>query len=62
LTQALLYGGQVTLGMMLMLVWMTYNAWLCAAMVGGAIVGYILFGHTPAPSGTDSMGQTTICH
>ncbi len=62
LTQAVMYGAQVTLGMMLMLVWMTYNVWLCAAMVGGAIVGYILFGHTPTPTNADRLGQTTICH
>jgi len=66
LTQAGLYGGQVTLGMMLMLVWMTYNAWLCIAMVAGAIVGYILFGSTPSNDAhcgkTDRNGSTVVCH
>jgi len=66
LTQAGLYGAQVTLSMMLMLVWMTYNAWLCIAMVAGAIVGYILFGSTPSSNAncnkTDRNGSTVICH
>ena len=35
---------QVTLAYMLMLIFMTYNTWLCLATVLGATVGYFLFG------------------
>jgi copper transporter 1 len=35
---------QVTLSYLLMLIFMTYNSWLCAATVFGAAVGYFLFG------------------
>ena len=35
---------QVTLAYLLMLIFMTYNTWLCAAVVVGAAVGYFLFG------------------
>ncbi|XP_004531141.1 high affinity copper uptake protein 1 isoform X2 [Ceratitis capitata] len=34
---------QVTLSFMLMLIFMTYNVWLCIAVVLGAAVGYFLF-------------------
>ena len=35
---------QVTLAYFLMLIVMTYNTWLCLAVVIGATVGYFLFG------------------
>ena len=35
---------QVTLAYLLMLIFMTYNTWLCGAVVVGAAVGYFLFG------------------
>lgn len=35
---------QVTLAYFLMLIFMTYNSWLCAATVVGATAGYFLFG------------------
>ena len=38
------YSMQVTLAYLLMLIFMTYNSWLCAAVVVGAAVGYFLFG------------------
>ena len=38
------YSIQVTLAYLLMLIFMTYNSWLCAAVVVGAAVGYFLFG------------------
>ncbi len=40
----LLHLVQVTLSYLLMLIFMTYNSWLCAATVVGAAVGYFLFG------------------
>ena len=47
LSHALLTGiylVQVTLAYFLMLVFMTYNSWLCLATVLGATFGYFLFG------------------
>lgn len=35
---------QLTLAYFLMLIVMTYNTWLCLAVVSGATVGYFLFG------------------
>uniref|UniRef100_A0A1E1WL17 Copper transport protein n=3 Tax=Pectinophora gossypiella TaxID=13191 RepID=A0A1E1WL17_PECGO len=42
--QTLLHGLQVLVSYMLMLVFMTYNVWLCAAVVLGSAAGYFLFG------------------
>lgn len=42
--QTLLHGVQVLVSYMLMLVFMTYNTWLCAAVVLGSASGYFLFG------------------
>lgn len=42
--QSILHLIQVTLSLMLMLIFMTYNTWLCLAVVIGAMVGYFLFG------------------
>lgn len=36
---------QVTLSYLLMLVFMTYNTWLCLSVVLGAGVGYFFFGY-----------------
>ena len=41
--QTLLHILQVTVSYMLMLVFMTYNVWLCLAVVLGAGIGYFLF-------------------
>ena len=35
---------QIVLSYFLMLIFMTYNVWLCLAVVVGAAVGYFLFG------------------
>jgi len=43
LVQTLLHVIQVTVSYMLMLVFMTYNVWLCLAVVAGAGLGYFLF-------------------
>lgn len=43
LYQTLLHIIQVTLSFLLMLIFMTYNVWLCLAVVLGAAVGYFLF-------------------
>lgn len=42
--QTVLHGFQVLVSYMLMLVFMTYNVWLCAAVVLGSATGYFLFG------------------
>lgn len=44
LFQSFLHLVQVTLSLMLMLIFMTYNSWLCLSVVLGAMVGYLLFG------------------
>lgn len=42
--QTFLHVLQVTLSFLLMLIFMTYNLWLCSAVVIGAAIGYFLFG------------------
>ena len=42
--QSLLHMFQVFLGYLLMLAFMTYNVWVCVAVVVGSGVGYFLFG------------------
>ncbi|XP_053672049.1 high affinity copper uptake protein 1 [Anopheles nili] len=44
LYQTVLHILQVTLSFLLMLIFMTYNTWLCLAVVLGAALGYFLFG------------------
>ncbi|XP_059222784.1 high affinity copper uptake protein 1 isoform X2 [Stomoxys calcitrans] len=41
--QTALHMVQVTVSFLLMLIFMTYNVWLCLAVVVGAAVGYFLF-------------------
>ncbi|XP_068160000.1 high affinity copper uptake protein 1 isoform X1 [Drosophila tropicalis] len=43
LYQTLLHILQVTLSFLLMLIFMTYNVWLCLMVVLGAAIGYFLF-------------------
>ena len=42
--QTILHMLQVTLSYFLMLIFMTFNGWLCIAVVLGAGFGYFLFG------------------
>ncbi|XP_049531440.1 high affinity copper uptake protein 1 isoform X2 [Anopheles darlingi] len=44
LYQTVLHIVQVSLSFLLMLIFMTYNTWLCLAVVLGAALGYFLFG------------------
>lgn len=44
LLQSFLHLIQVTLSLMLMLIFMTYNSWLCLSVVIGAMFGYLFFG------------------
>ena len=44
LALTVLQGVQVTLAYLLMLIFMTYNVWLCLATVLGAVIGYWAFG------------------
>ncbi|XP_066262629.1 high affinity copper uptake protein 1-like [Euwallacea similis] len=41
--QALLHGVQGILSCFLMLIFMTFNVWLCLAVIGGSICGYFVF-------------------
>ena len=42
--QTCLHIVQIVLSYFLMLIFMTYNVWLCFAVVLGAAIGYFLFG------------------
>lgn len=44
LVQTLFHGLQAILSYFLMLIFMTYNGWLCLAIVMGLVCGYFLFG------------------
>ncbi|KAL6440944.1 hypothetical protein ACFW04_003381 [Cataglyphis niger] len=44
LFQTFLHIVQIVLSYFLMLIFMTYNVWLCCAVVIGAAIGYFLFG------------------
>ena len=56
--QSILHLIQVTLSFLLMLIFMTYNTWLCLAVVFGAATGYFLFGWKKAIS----ISITEHCH
>ncbi|CAJ0570373.1 unnamed protein product, partial [Mesorhabditis spiculigera] len=55
IAQALLYGVQIVLSYMLMLIVMTFNVWLILAVVIGEAVGYFLF--TGSPVIDDGVGD-----
>lgn len=44
LLQTFLHIVQITVSYLLMLIFMTYNIWLCLAVLFGATLGYFLFG------------------
>ncbi|XP_067642409.1 high affinity copper uptake protein 1-like [Eurosta solidaginis] len=44
LIQTVLYLCQVTMSMLLMLTFMTFNYWLCLAIILGLTLGYFIFG------------------
>lgn len=44
LIQTLLYGLQITIGYLLMLIFMAYNAYICIAVILGAMTGFLVFG------------------
>ena len=41
--RSLIYGGQIAVSFFLMLIFMTYNAYLMFAVVVGAVTGFYLF-------------------
>ncbi|XP_022653963.1 high affinity copper uptake protein 1-like isoform X2 [Varroa destructor] len=49
LVQTMLYGFQITLGYLLMLIFMTYNVYICLAVVSGATLGFWLFSWRKCP-------------
>jgi len=58
--RAVLYGASVGLSFFLMLVFMTYNAYLILAVVLGAIIGHYMLGEVMEP---DSIGGRGLaCH
>jgi len=60
LIRAVLYGASVGLSFFLMLVFMTYNAYLIFAVVLGAGVGHYILGGILEPNGLDEKGMA--CH
>ncbi|KAF5386009.1 hypothetical protein D9615_002636 [Tricholomella constricta] len=63
--RAALYGATVFLSFFLMLVFMTYNAYLIVAVVVGAAIGHYVFGSTINVNAvlTDAVGPRTMaCH
>ncbi|KAG1751485.1 copper transporter [Suillus paluster] len=58
--RAALYGASVGLSFFLMLVFMTYNAYLIAAVILGAAAGHYVFGATMEPTG--AAGKGMACH
>ncbi|KAJ5032486.1 uncharacterized protein L3040_009090 [Drepanopeziza brunnea f. sp. 'multigermtubi'] len=54
--KALLYALQTFYAFMLMLLFMTYNGWVMAAMAVGSFVGYLVFGNNT------SATKDTACH
>ncbi|ENN72394.1 high affinity copper uptake protein 1 [Dendroctonus ponderosae] len=51
LIQTMFHGVQATFSYFLMLIFMTYNAWLCISVVMGLVCGYFVFGwRTPVLS------------
>ncbi|KAL0568389.1 copper transpport protein [Marasmius crinis-equi] len=59
--RAILYGATVFLSFFLMLVFMTYNAYLIFAVVLGAAIGHYIFSDTLSLSDLDS-GKGMACH
>jgi len=63
--RAILYGATVFLSFFLMLIFMTYNAYLIAAVVIGASLGHYIFGSTinvDAILAESSGGKGLACH
>jgi len=65
--RAILYGATIFLSFFLMLVFMTYNAYLILAVVVGAAIGHYIFGtHMDVDSvlsgSGGSSGKTMACH
>lgn len=56
--RALVYGSCVALSIFLMLVMMTYNAWLIAAVVAGAAAGSYMCSR----SGPPGLDKSALCH
>lgn len=58
--RAVLYGASVGLSFFLMLVFMTYNAYLIFAVILGAAAGHYILGDTIEPNGSADKGMA--CH
>lgn len=66
LSRAVLYGAQVFLSFFLMLVFMTYNAYLILSTVAGAVIGHYIFNsHMDVEAvlaGSLGAGKGMACH
>lgn len=62
LVQTVLHLLQITVGYLLMLVFMTFNVYLCLSVVVGSALGYFMFGPRDAGSGQDFAAQSEHCH
>jgi len=64
--RAAVYGASVFLSFFLMLIFMTYNAYLIAAVVVGAAFGHFIFGDLmnvdAVLAGAGAAGKTMACH
>ncbi|KAG7099229.1 hypothetical protein E1B28_001095 [Marasmius oreades] len=60
--RAILYGATVFLSFFLMLVFMTYNAYLILAVVLGAAIGHYIFGATLSLDSNLDSGRGMACH
>jgi copper transporter 1 len=58
LVQTLLHCVQMILAYLVMLIFMTYNSWLCAAVIAGLTAGYFCFGWRK----TVVLEQSDHCH
>ncbi|KAK8082319.1 hypothetical protein PG996_001100 [Apiospora saccharicola] len=56
IVKAALYAVQTFYAFMMMLLFMTYNGWVMAAVAAGAFLGYLLFGKST------SATKETACH
>ncbi|KAF4598037.1 Copper transport protein [Pleurotus pulmonarius] len=60
--RAVLYGATVFLSFFLMLVFMTYNAYLVLAVVGGAAIGHFVFNSHIDLDAVSANGKGMACH
>lgn len=60
--RSLMYGGNVAISVFLMLVMMTYNAWLIGAIIAGAVCGSFIFDSTSVSAEGLLPSKGSVCH